>query len=458
MIRWRGSVMQSFASHATAAASVGQEELVRAGARKATARLLPLLAVGYLVSYIDRTNIGFAALTMNQALGLTATQFGVAAGAFYIGYVLLEVPSNLVLRRVGARRWLARIMITWGLAAAGTALARGPHSLYLLRVITGAAEAGFYPGVIFYLSTWFPQQYRARAFGWFNLANPMASVVSGPVSAALLHLSGAGGLAGWQWLFILEGLPACLLGLYTLYFLPDRPSAVSWLSAEEQAATAAVLAAEHHPGVTTELGAALRDRRVVILTISYFCLIVGVLGVTLWLPLMLKQHGLSTNAIGWNTAWPYLMASIGLIVWSAHLDRTRKFLKNYIACCFLAAAGFALSVSFDSLPLTLSGIALALIGMNACRPAFFSILPCFLGGAAAAGGIAFINAVGNLGGFVGPYMVGWLKDWTGSFRAGMLALAAMLVAAGVTALLLKLNLTPGPALRQTVSARSAKLP
>lgn len=450
--------MQSSANHATAAASVRHEELVCQGARKATARLLPLLAVGYLVSYMDRTNIGFAALTMNQALGLTATQFGVAAGAFYIGYVLLEVPSNLVLRRVGARRWLARIMITWGVAAAGTALARGPHSLYLLRLLTGAAEAGFYPGVIFYLSTWFPEQYRARAFGWFNLANPLASVISGPLSAALLQLNGAAGLAGWQWLFILEGLPACLLGLYTWYLLPDRPSAVSWLSAEEQAATAAVLAAEQHPGVTTELGTALRDRRVVILTISYFCLIVGVLGVTLWLPLMLKQRGLSTIGIGWNTAWPYLLASVGLIVWSAHLDRTRKFLKNYIACCFLAAAGFTLSVSFDSLPLSLSGIALALIGMNACRPAFFSMLPSFLGGAAAAGGIAFINAVGNLGGFVGPYMVGWLKDWTGSFRAGMYALAAMLVAAGVIALQLKLNLSAGPAGAQLASARSPKPP
>jgi MFS family permease len=273
----------------------------------------------------------------------------VAAGAFYIGYVLLEVPSNLVLRRVGARRWLARIMITWGLAAAGTALARGPHSLYLLRVITGAAEAGFYPGVIFYLSTWFPQQYRARAFGWFNLANPMASVVSGPLSAALLHFSGTRGLAGWQWLFILEGLPACLLGLYTLYFLPDRPSAVSWLSAEEQAATAAVLAAEHHPGVTTKLGAALRDRRVVILTISYFCLIVGVLGVTLWLPLMLKQHGLSTTAIGWNT-WPYLLVSIGLIVWSAYILIAPGSFSRTTSPAAFAAAGLLCPFLFDSLP------------------------------------------------------------------------------------------------------------
>lgn len=448
--------MQAPANQAMGPASVGQNELVRQGARKATARLLPLLTVGYLVSYIDRTNIGFAALTMNQALGLTATQFGVAAGAFYIGYVLLEVPSNFALRRVGARRWLARIMITWGLAAAGTALARGPHSLYLLRLLTGAAEAGFYPGVIFYLATWFPRQYRARAFGWFNLANPLASVISGPLSAAVLQLSGAGGLAGWQWLFILEGLPACLLGLCTLHFLPDRPGAVSWLSAEEQAATAAALAAEHNPDVTTHLSTALRDRRVVILTASYFFLIVGVLGVTLWLPLMLKQHGLSTSAIGWNSAWPYLLACVGLIAWSAHLDRTRKFLKNYIVCCFLAAAGFALSVSFDSLPLTLSGIALALIGMNACRPAFFSILPSFLGGAAVAGSIAFINSVGNLGGFVGPYMVGWLKDWTGSFRAGMFALAGMLVAAGVTALLLQWDLTRRAAIKPTASARRAR--
>jgi MFS family permease len=417
---------------------VHDESPLQTGARKATIRLLPLLLIGYLVSYIDRTNVAFAALTMNQELGLTATQFGIAGGAFYVGYVLLEVPSNLVLQRVGARRWLARIMVTWGIAVAGTALARGPHGLYAWRLLTGAAEAGFYPGVIFYLSTWFPREHRAKAFGWFNVANPLASVISGPLSIALLRLDGFWGIAGWRWLFILEGLPACALGIYTFYALPDKPDEVSWLSGNEKTAIKNALQREKRAATTTQLLRALRDPRVVILTLSYFFLIVGVLGVTLWLPQILKQHGLSTTAIGLNAAWPYLLACIGLLVWSAYLDRTGRYLLNYVIACFIAAVGFGMSVFYSSLPLTLTGIAIALIGMNACRPAFFSIFPAFLSGTAICGTIAFINAMGNVGGFVGPYLVGWLKDMTGSFKPGMLALAAMLVAAGVSASLIPL--------------------
>jgi MFS family permease len=422
--------------------AIAREEVVRISVNKAAWRLIPLLAMGYLVSYIDRTNIGFAALTMNQQLGLTATQFGVAAGIFYVGYVALEVPSCLALRRFGARRWLARIMITWGLAATATAWVSEPQHLYLLRLLTGGAEAGFYPGVIFYLSTWFPPQYRARAFAWFIVANPMSSVISGPLSTALLQLDGTWGLAGWRWMFICEGLPACVLGLVTLYFLPDGRKDVRWLSAEEKHSLDAAIAAEQHPAAITDLWRAIRDPRVAILSLSYFFLIVGVLGVTLWLPQILKHHGLSTGTIGVMSAWPYLLASIGMIAWSHHIDRTRKFLANYVLGCMLAALGFSLSVAFDSLPVTMVGISLALIGMNGCRPALFSILPTFLSGAAAAGSIALINSLGNLGGFVGPYMVGWLKDATGSFTAGMFGLAVMLLAAGLSALLLKLVRRP----------------
>ena len=421
---------------------VHDESPLRTGARKATIRLLPLLLIGYLVSYIDRTNVAFAALTMYQELGLTATQFGIAGGAFYVGYVLLEVPSNLVLQRVGARRWLARIVVTWGIAVAGTALARGPHGLYAWRLLTGAAEAGFYPGVIFYLSTWFPREHRAKAFGWFNVANPLASVISGPLSIALLRMDGFWGIAGWRWLFILEGLPACALGIYTFFTLPDKPDEVSWLSGNEKAAIKDALQREERAAITTQLLRALRDPRVVVLTLSYFFLIVGVLGVTLWLPQILKQHGLSTTAIGLNSAWPYLLACIGLVVWSAYLDRMGRYLLNYVVACFIAAIGFGISVLYSSLPLTLVGIAIALIGMNACRPAFFSILPTFLSGTAVCGTIAFINAMGNVGGFVGPYVVGWLKDMTGSFKPGMFALAAMLVAAGVSASMVTLVRRP----------------
>ncbi len=423
---------------AASSAELGTFSAADAAVHSAAWHLIPLLAVGYIVSYIDRSNVGFAALTMNRELGLSATLFGFAAGTFYFGYCLFEVPSNLALRHFGARRWLARIMITWGLAASGTCLATGPVSFSVFRFLTGACEAGFYPGVIFYLATWFPIEVRARAFAWFSVANPMSSVISGPVSAALLKMNGVGGIAGWRWLLLLEGLPACALGLYTLYALPDRPRDARWLTDVQKAALEARLAEENHPGASHNLWAALRDPRVLILAFSYFCLIVGVLGITLWLPQMLKQKGLSTTAIGVTSTVPYLIASIGMVIWSYRMDRSRAFLGSYVVACVVAAGGFALAAAVASLPIMVAGIALAMVGMNACRPAIFSLLPGFLQGSAAAAGIALVNSIGNLGGFLGPYMMGWLKDATGSFSAGLLGLAGMLTLAAVSAPLITL--------------------
>ena len=405
-----------------------------AAVRSAAWHLIPLLALGYVVSYIDRANISFAALTMNRDLGLSATQFGFLAGTFYIGYCFFEVPSNLALQRYGARRWLARIMFTWGLAAAGQSFAQGPVSLGVFRFLTGACEAGFYPGVMFYLSTWFPIEVRARAFAWFTVANPMSSVISGPLSTSLLRLDGIWGLAGWRWLLLCEGLPACLLGLYTLYALPDAPRNARWLSEGQRDALEQRLIAEQHPGIEQNLWAALRHPQVLILSFSFFCAIVGVQGITLWLPQMLRQHRLSTNAIGWAAAFPYLLASIGLIVWSYRMDRTRAFLANYVASCALAACGFALAGAVDSLPFLVAGASVALIGMNACRPALFSLLPAFLQGTAAAAGMALVTSIGNLGGFVGPLVMGRLRDVTGSFTVGLFGLAAMLALAALSAL------------------------
>lgn len=419
-------------------ATPGDSALASQAVRQAAWRLIPLLAVGYLISYIDRTNIGFAALTMNRELGLSATQFGFAGGMFYVGYVLFELPSNLALRQFGARRWLARIMITWGLAAAGTAFVTGPVSFYCLRALVGACEAGFYPGVIYYLSTWFPAEVRARTFAWFNVSNPLSSVISGPLSAMLLQTDGIHGLAGWRWLLVCEGLPACILGLVTLYLLPNRPREARWLNSAQQDALESRLAAEHQPSVTRDLWTALRDPRVLVMTASYFCLIVGVIGVALWLPQILKQRGLTTMQIGLASALPYLLASVGMVFWSVQVDRTRKFLANHVIGCWVAAIGFALSVAVDSLPIMLAGLSIALIGMNSCRAPFFSILPTFVQGAAAAGAIALINSIGNLGGFFGPTMIGWLKDRTGSFIAGMFCLAGIVALAGAIALLLPL--------------------
>ena len=408
-----------------------------AAVRRAAWYLIPLLAVGYIVSYIDRSNVGFAALTMNRDLALSATQFGFAAGTFYFGYCLFEVPSNLALRRFGARRWLARIMITWGLAAAGTSLAVGPVSFSVFRFFTGACEAGFYPGVIFYLATWFPVEVRAGAFAWFSVANPMSSVISGPVSAVLLRMDGVGGISGWRWLLLLEGLPACALGFYIVYALPDRPRDARWLTDEQKEALDKRLAEERHPGASHDLRDALRDPRLLILAFSYFCLIMGVLSVTTWLPQMLRHHGLSTAGIGIASALPYFLASIGMVVWSYRMDRSRAFLGSYITACIVAGAGFALAASVDSLAVLLVGISVAMIGMNACRPAIFSLLPSFLQGSAAAAGIALVNSIANLGGFVGPYMMGFLKDATGSFTTGLFGLAAIMALAAASAPLIK---------------------
>ena len=425
-------------SRGVSTAPATESALVTQAVRQAAWRVVPLLAVGYLISVIDRTNIGFAALTMNKELGLSATQFGFAGGMFYAGYVLFELPSNLALRQVGARRWLARIMITWGLAAAGTAFVTGPVSFYCLRALLGACEAGFYPGVIYYLSTWFPSEVRGRTFAWFNVSNPLSSVVSGPLSATLLQFDGLRGLAGWRWLLICEGLPACFFGLLILYLLPDRPREARWLSAEQQDALESRLAAEHRPGATRNLWTALRDPRLFVMAASYFCLVVGVIGLALWLPQILKQRGLTTMQIGFASALPYLLAGVGMVLWSIQVDRTRKFLANHVIGCWVAAAGFALSVAFDSLPIMLAGFSVALIGMNSCRAPFFSLLPTFVQGAAAAGTIALINSIGNIGGFFGPTMIGWLKDKTGSFTSGMVGLAGMLALAGAIALLLPL--------------------
>ena len=422
-------------SNATAAAD---SALVTQAVRQAAWRVVPLLSAGYLISVIDRTNIGFAALTMNKELGLSATQFGFAGGMFYVGYVFFELPSNLALRQFGARRWLARIMITWGLAASGAAFVTGPLSFYCLRALLGACEAGFYPGVIYYLSTWFPSEVRGRTFAWFNISNPLSSVVSGPLSASLLQLDGFKGLAGWRWLLVCEGLPACFFGVLTLYLLPDRPREARWLTTEQQDALESRLALEHRPGVTRNLWTALRDPRLLVMTASYFCLVIGIIGVALWLPQILKQRGLTTMQIGFASALPYLLAAVGMVFWSVRVDRTRKFLANHVIGCWVAALGFALSVTFNSLPIMLAGFSIALIGMNSCRAPFFSLLPAFVQGAAAAGAIAVINSFGNLGGFIGPAMIGWLKDKTGSFTAGMFSLAGILALGGSIALLLPL--------------------
>jgi MFS family permease len=415
--------------------ATGTALLLNAAVRKNTRRLVPLLAIAYFFNYIDRTNVGFAALAMNKDLGLSNSQFGMAAGLFFVGYCLLEVPSNLALYHFGARRWLARIMISWGLLSAACAFVQGAATFYALRIATGAAEAGFFPGVVFYLSSWFPAANRVRVLAWFLVAIPLSSVIGGPLSVLILGMDGISGLKGWQWLFLLEGLPACLMGVLALLILRDQPAEAAWLSLQEKAALTEVLERESRERPHRSFLAALRDRRIAILTGILFSYWIGISGIAIWLPLILKSHDLTNLQIGFLSALPYLIACIAMILWTRFMDRTKQYLLNLIAACLLAAAGLAFSVHDNGLLPAIIGITLAVIGLSSVRPAFYSLPPRYLAGAAAAGGIAFINSVGSLGGYVGPSMVGVLKDATGSFMPGTLAMAGMLVvAAGLTLL------------------------
>jgi MFS family permease len=413
------------------------DELLASAYRKNAWRLVAILVVAYLVNYLDRNSIAFAGLTMNKALGLTARQFGLAAGLSVASYSLLEVPSNLFMQKVGARLWLSRIMITWGLAAGAGALVIGPYSLSLSRLVLGAAEAGFFPGVLMYLSTWFPSRYRTRIFAWFLLGIPLSSVVGGPAAGLLLGLNGYLHLAGWQWIYIAEGIPAVILGILTWCLLVDHPRDAKWLTVDERRALLEALASEHRSHVQHDLAAALKDARVLILTVIQFGFTLGTYGIGIWLPLILKQHHLTNLQIGLLSVPPYLAASIAMLLWARGADRNDSQILNLTLSCALAAAGLIVSAMSPGLTLRLVALTIALIGATSARAIFWAIPPRFLVGTAAAGGLAFINSVGTLGGFFGPFLMGWLKDLTGSFTSGLLLMAVIVAISACFAVLLR---------------------
>ena len=392
-------------------------------------RLMPLLIVGYVLNYLDRNNVGFAALTMNRELGLNATQFGRVGGIFFLGYCFFELPSNIALYRVGPRVWLARIMISWGLISAATIFATGPISLYLLRFLLGVAEAGFFPGVAFYLGTWFPSEYRTRMIAWFMVAVPMSSVVAGPVSGLLLQMDGVWSLSGWKWLFLLEGLPVVVIGLAMLKMLADRPEDADWLSPEERQIVRERIGSERREREVRHLGPALKDVRVLILAGVQFGFLVGSYGVGLFLPQILKLGNLSNLEVGFVSSGCYVVATIGMIVWAGQVDRRGGKIFNLACACLVSAVGFLWSIASSNFLVALAGLTVALTGINAARGIFWTIPPRFLTGMAAAGGLAFINSIGTMGGFVGPYVMGWLTDETGSFTAGLAAMAGFLLLA-----------------------------
>jgi MFS transporter, ACS family, tartrate transporter len=414
-----------------------EEALLASAYRKNAWRLVVILVIAYVVNYLDRNSIAFAGLTMNRALGLTARQFGLAAGLSVASYSLLEVPSNLFMQKVGARLWLSRIMITWGLAAGAGALVIGPYSLALSRLVLGAAEAGFFPGVLLYLSTWFPSRYRTRVFAWFLLGIPLSSVVGGPAAGFLLGMNGHLHLAGWQWIYIAEGVPAVVLGILTWFLLVDDPRDAKWLTPDERQALLEALGNERRTRVQHDLMAALKDARVLILTVIQFGFTLGTYGIGIWLPLILKQHHLTNLRIGLLSVPPYLAASIAMLLWARFADRKDTRILNLTMSCVLAAAGLIGAALSSGLTPQLGGLTVALIGATSARAIFWAIPPRFLIGAAAAGGLAFINSIGTLGGFFGPFLMGWLKDLTGSFDTGLALMAVIvLISAGFAALLL----------------------
>jgi ACS family tartrate transporter-like MFS transporter len=403
-------------------------------------RLIPLLFGCYIIAYIDRINVGFAKLHLREVLGVNESAFdsayGTGAGLFFIGYFLFEFPSNLILQRVGARVWIARIMILWGLVSMGFMFLKGATMFYVMRFLLGAAEAGFFPGVILYLTYWFPARERARMVAFFATGGVLAGVIGSPISGALLDLNGLGGLAGWQWLFLVEGLPAVLLGFVVLLILPNRPQDAAWLTADQkrwiQDRVDAEPRTEHQCQHWSEI---FSDRRVWLLCIVYFCLNVGGYGYELWLPTIIKGFSsTSTTTLGFINAIPYFVAGIAMILVARHSDRTGERRWVVAAAAASSAVGFGLSAYSRNPYLAMAALTLAFVGLKCTIAPFWAMTTVFLRGSAAAGGIAFINSVGNLGGYAGPKLVGEVKARTGSNFMALLLLGGALLAMAAFAL------------------------
>jgi D-galactonate transporter len=415
---------------------------------KVTRRIVPFLMLCYFVAYLDRVNVGFAALEMNRELALSNAAYGFGAGIFFFSYFVFEVPSNLALERFGARRWIARIMLSWGVLSGAMAaipwIGRvtgmgNENAFYLIRILLGAAEAGFFPGIIFYLTLWFPAVYRARIVGYFMAAIPLSSVIGAPVSGLLLYLHGGLGLSGWQWLFIIEAVPAVILAFVVFSYLTDRPGDAQWLAPEERTWLSARLTAEadararaHAIGV----GRALTNPRVLALSIVYFGAVATNYGTAYWLPQIVKNFGLTNLQTGFVAAIPYIVGTIGMVWYGRRSDRTMERKGHAAVALAIAAVGIGASALVDDPLLKMLALSVGAFGVFAVLPVFWTLPTAFLTGAAAAAGIAVINSIGNLAGFAGPFAMGWLKDATGSFSTGLVVIAAAAVMGMVVVLLL----------------------
>jgi D-galactonate transporter len=412
---------------------------------KVTWRLVPLLFVCYVLSYLDRINVGFAQLQMKSDLGFSDAVYGLGAGIFFIGYFLFEVPSNLLLEKIGARKTVTRIMVIWGLVSAGMAFVHAPWLFYVMRFLLGVFEAGFFPGIILYFTYWYPGAYRARIIAIFMSGIAVAGVLGGPISGWIMNdMAGVWGLKGWQWMFILEGLPTTFLGLYVFFYLDDKPEQAKWLTAEEKALIRHNLELERagdadaggHGHDLHSFLAALKDPKVYVLSFSYFCFICGVYMISFWLPTLIKEMGVQNPLhVGLLAAIPYSITTVGMIAIGLHSDRTLERRWHCAIPAFLGAlALIGLVYSTGNMVMSFVLLSLASLGIITTMPLFWSIPTGYLKGSAAAGGIAFINSLGLIGGFVSPFVLGWIKTSTGSLELGNWLMAGVMAAGGLVIL------------------------
>lgn len=411
--------------------------------RKVFWRLIPLLFFCYIAAYLDRVNVGFAKLQMLNDLKFSEAIYGAGAGIFFLGYFIFEVPSNLILHRVGARRWIARIMISWGLVSAATMFVTSVESFYALRFLLGVCEAGFYPGVILYLTSWFPAARRGAILAGFITAVPVAGMLGGPLSGWIMEaFHGVSGLAGWKWLFLIEALPSILGGVLVLLFLDDTAEKAKWLSPAERATLSAAVKADS-AGTSHKVGAGFSDPRVWLLSLIYFGIVMGSYGIGFWLPSLISALGVKgALQIGLWSALPNAAGIAGMLIFARSSDRLRERPVHVAIAALLGAAGLVGSVlSGSGLGLAMACLTLATFGIYAALPVFWTIPPIFLAGAASAAGIAIINSVGNLAGFVSPWIVGWIKDSTGSTNTGLYVIGGCLTAAALALMALRARLT-----------------
>jgi D-galactonate transporter len=416
----------------------GRELLEAKTYAKVTARLLPFLFICYVAAYLDRVNVGFAKLQMLNDLKFSETVYGLGAGIFFIGYFFFEVPSNIIMHKVGARVWIGRIMITWAILSGAMMYVSSPTMFYVLRFFLGVAEAGFFPGIVLYLTYWFPAQRRSRMNALFMIGIPIAGVIGGPLSGWILNaLHGSHGLAGWQWLFVVEAVPSLVLGVITIFYLPNSISAASWLSPDEKQLLEENIAGDSAGKADHALSGVFGNLRVWLMAAIYFCCMMGLYGVGFYLPTLIKAAGVKDALdVGLLTAIPYGCAVVAMLAIAKSADRTRERRWHFAIASALGGLGLMLATVYgDNVMLAMAALSLGTAGLLATMPVFWTYPSAILGGTAAAAGIAMINSIGNLAGFVSPSIIGWMKDITHSTNAGMYVVSGALFLGAVLALL-----------------------